>query len=606
MSNWHRIAFAAIALLAWVGAASGAQSVLVNGSMELGDGPFAVDPMIPASWTLLGNVVERSGEANLVPASPPDGGHALKAFQSNPTEQAYQEIPVAPGNSVNITAQLYTRASDKLGGDALAGIALGFFDNLNNEKGTTVIDFKLNQASPADTWIPASVTRVAPAGTTKARLTCVWLSNSGSGSAYWDDVQLKVNGGPNLVVNGDFETAGVGAQSPVGIDNWVGFNDQQQSTEQALHGTKSVRVGMGEAYNGLVQELPDMFEGDRLILRTQVLQTSTNGLTANARAGLKLEWLPVGGGGALPGPTENLAFSASSPVDEWVFVDIGTVGVEIPDGASIARVTMIFAPDTSTVGFAYFDQAFAATSRAPAANLLLNASFESGLGGANGLDNWTEFGPQGQQSFLEVPALADDLVNEDFFGATMKAGGNDYAGVYQQITLPDPLLPNEKLYVRAYLRQRADNKLLGTARAGVKIEWIAGNIPGWVDITEGPSNNTIDATSPKDTWIPLEIDYTMQPGFAAKPKFVLLTAAGAGSGYAYYDNCEAVYMSRFDGSDSDGDDDQDLFDFAGLQRCFNGDGAGELGFNCTVFDVDEDLDVDLIDFAAFEPQLTGP
>ena len=58
--------------------------------------------------------------------------------------------------------------------------------------------------------------------------------------------------------------------------------------------------------------------------------------------------------------------------------------------------------------------------------------------------------------------------------------------------------------------------------------------------------------------------------------------------------------------DLNGDDRMDLLDYAQFQRCFNGDGAGDLGFNCTVFDNDEDIDVDLTDFEYFQPRLTGP
>jgi hypothetical protein len=65
-------------------------------------------------------------------------------------------------------------------------------------------------------------------------------------------------------------------------------------------------------------------------------------------------------------------------------------------------------------------------------------------------------------------------------------------------------------------------------------------------------------------------------------------------------------MNAFNGADADGDGDEDLRDFAELQRCYNGSGAGDLGWNCTVFDQDEDLDVDDADFEYFQPRLTGP
>jgi hypothetical protein len=354
------------------------------------------------------------------------------------------------------------------------------------------------------------------------------------------------------------------------------------------------------------QSTRDVFENERVLVRGKVLHTSTNGLTANAVAGLKLEF-SAPGGSTVPSPSENFPFDADSTSNAWVMIDIGSVGIEVPDTASIARITMIMFPDTSTNSVVYFDQAFASLSRAPSTNLLLNPSFENGFGGPNGIDNWVEFGPEAQLSF-EVGGLEDDLVTEDFFEASAKMAGNDFTGLSQDIALPSTLLPNESLYVRAFVRQQ-DNEaqsLQGTARAGVKIEWVAGTVPPPVDIGSGANGNTIDSSSPTDVWIPLEIDFTMPSGNAAVPRVVCISVAGAGSGEVYFDNVEAVITNRYDGADADGDDDEDLFDFAELQRCFNGDGAGELDWNCSVFDEDEDIDIDLVDFNYFQSRLTGP
>jgi len=49
--------------------------------------------------------------------------------------------------------------------------------------------------------------------------------------------------------------------------------------------------------------------------------------------------------------------------------------------------------------------------------------------------------------------------------------------------------------------------------------------------------------------------------------------------------------------DSDGDGDADLFDFARFQTCFASAGATTLGYECCIFDVEPDEDVDLDDFA---------
>jgi hypothetical protein len=73
----------------------------------------------------------------------------------------------------------------------------------------------------------------------------------------------------------------------------------------------------------------------------------------------------------------------------------------------------------------------------------------------------------------------------------------------------------------------------------------------------------------------------------------------------YFDACEAVVLNRFNGSDNDADFDQDLHDFAGLQRTFTGPG-GPMKWGGIVFDSDDDDDVDWIDYNWFAPRLTGP
>ncbi|MCP4594659.1 MAG: hypothetical protein GY842_28335 [bacterium] len=590
-----------VVTLLFAPAAWAAQNILFNGSMEQGEGSLSEDPMIPAEWTLQGSVVERSAEANLVPVGE---GYSLKAFSSEPQELAYQEVAVSSGDSVVIGASLYTRSADKLSGDAQAAIVLEFYRANGTVTGGTNILFVLDAASPADTWIPASVgPHAAPADAVAARMTCLWLwSGIASGSAYWDDCSLTVNGGANALLNADFEQAGVGAQSPFGIDFWSGFNDQEKSEDHAQHGVASVAIGTTEVYSGLYQEMKVLDEGDRILVKAKVFNTSTNGLTDDARAGIKLEFAPPAGS-SLPPPTENLAFGESSPVDSWELVDLGTTGLTVPDGANFARVVMIYVnADTPTNGAVYVDAAWAELASAPGSNQLSNASFELGQGGANGLDDWEEFNTPGvsqaQKSDFEVPGYPDEL-----FESSMKAFGDAPAGIIQDIAVTT----GDTLTVSAYMRHTSANPLAGTGRAGVKVEWVGGSLPPDIDITAGPSDNTITATSPKDTWIDLFIDFTMPADTQAIPRFVNLVAAGTtGTGVAYFDVCEAVVLNGFDGADADGDDDEDLADFAEFQRCYSGDGVTPLRWNCTVFDSDDDEDVDLTDYAYFQPRLTGP
>ncbi|MFQ5807594.1 MAG: hypothetical protein ACE5I3_14195, partial [Phycisphaerae bacterium] len=242
-------ALAVIAGLVAPAALMARQNIVKNGSMESGEGPGAIDPQVAAEWTEFGMNVERSDAYNLVPPGP---GHSLKAFgdMDNTSVGAYQEVPdVSPGQSVTAAVQLYSPADDKLRGSGQAGLVLEFLDLFG---GTISVDetYVLNASSPADTWIPATLGPfAAPEGTAKVRVTCRlwWSPGDILGAAYWDDAQLTIDGGPNQLLNGDFETAGIGSgQSPAGIDDWFGFNDQEKSEDVAKHGMASLKLGTRE------------------------------------------------------------------------------------------------------------------------------------------------------------------------------------------------------------------------------------------------------------------------------------------------------------------------------------------------------------------------
>ena len=595
-----------IAVFAGSTAAPGAQNILSNGSMERGEGGQGVDPHVPLHWVLMGNVPERSDEANLVPVGE---GHSLKAFSSSSTEGAYQNVAALPGEVISISAQLYTRSEDKLSGDAEAGINLEFLDAGDDHVGFHSL-IVLDVDSPADTWIPGSIASVvAPAGTATARITCFWRwFGSATGSAYWDDCHLTIDAGTNALLNADFEQAGPGEQSSTGIDDWLGFNNQEKSSEQASHGVSSVKIGTEDTYSGLYQDMGVLEAGDHILLKAKILHPSSDPLTGGVAAGVKLEFFDTVPPD-LPPPVENLAFGKDSSTNSWELVEVSTSGLVVPEDASQARIVMVYvSDDAGSNGSVYFDAAHAAYESAPGTNLLLNGLFEDGEGGANGLDHWSEFGgdnSSAQKSTFEVPGYPDEALE-----ACLKATGTEVAGLQQDISVT----PGESLTLRAYLRKRPGD-LIGTARAGVKVEWRGGSTPDHVDLCAAGQDNCITAGDAQDQWIDLTVDYTMPAGMEALARFTNLVAfAGAGtSGTVYIDACEAVVLNRFDGTDADGDYDEDLYDFAEFQRCFSGDGVIPLKWNCTVFDVDEDNDIDDWDYQSHFcagttdcPRLTGP
>jgi hypothetical protein len=552
---------------------------LLNGSFEFGPGPNSPDPMIPANWTRFGPTVERSAEANL---TPPGAGHSLKAFASDPTVGAFQEVNASPGQSVTITASLDTRASDHIGGSADAGIVLEFHDAADNVLSSGQL-FPLNAGSPPDTWIPASVgPLVAPAGTTKARFVCLWETNgSASGSAYWDGCTLSINGGANLLLNGNFETAAMGTQSPFGIDNWTGFNDQEKSAEIAYDGNFSLKLGPGAPFSGAYQDFGTLQAGDRVCLTARGITRSSNPLTGSAQVGIKLEFFSTT---MVPPPVETFPFNDSTPPDVWLLTPLN---VTVPAGITIARIVCIYNSNFFGSGAVYYDSASAIRGSNPGNNVLANPSFESGFGGFNGIDFWTEFNTPGQSSaelsIGEVPPF-DGL-------RTMKATGTAIAGIYQEIQVT----PGETLDASVYMRTPSTNHIMNSA-AGLKIEWFPGTIPANIE------QFTLNAGSPHDVWIPLKIDFTMPPNTGAGARFTNLYARGAnGAGNAFMDACNVVLNA----GDGDQDNDVDLRDFAIFQGCF-APTPPYSGFLCARMDSDCDDDIDLIDYQEFQAAFHGP
>ncbi|MFH1747186.1 MAG: hypothetical protein ABIG44_09110 [Planctomycetota bacterium] len=588
----HKVAVLAV-LLAVLGTSlvTARQNIVLNGSMELGAGPGAVDPQVAAEWTEFGINVERSPTVNL---EPPGDGYALKVFGDGDSTSAgaWQMVDdVTTGQSVSASVWVYTPTFDQLGGSGEAGLVLEFLDFFG---GTITLHqtYPLNAFSPPNTWTPATIGPLtAPSGTMSVRVSCrlKWNVGDVSGAAYWDDAQLIVESGPSMLLNGDFEEAGASAgQSSVGIDEWLGFEDQEKSDDIALDGQYSLKLGVREAYNGLYQNMDVLNEGEHIILRGWVLNSASDPIEVTTRAGIKLEFDPNTN---VPLPEENLAFDASIAPDQWTLVDLETT---VPEGVNLARVVMIYMGDPAETGALYFDDAHAGVTSNPGDNLLLNESFEFGPGGPGGLTDWTDFG--------EGATAEKDCFNVYLTGiCSLRAAGTSVAGVYQDV----PVTPGQNLYISANIQTPSFEPIVAAGTlAGVKVEWVVGGVPDDIDL--GQQDNEIDAGATPGVWIPLTIEFTMPPESSALARFTNLIIKGiAQDGTVYFDACEAVVLNRFDGSDVDRDDDEDLRDAAWLQRTFTGSGAGGLPFNGLTFDSDDDDDVDYDDAAYFAPRMTG-
>lgn len=416
-------------------------------------------------------------------------------------------------------------------------------------------------------------------------------------------VAASAFGSKSFLKNGSFEVAGEGT-TPA---DWLAFGGER-STAFAFHNDFSVLATVRtNAFVGVFQDTVDAFEGTRIKLRCLVYHPSAAPLVGSVVAGIKLEFRQPGGGSG-PEPVENLALTVGSPVDTWFEITLNEI---VPPDVDAARIVILgFEVDQANNGAAYIDDAFAALSSAPSTNLLLNPSFQDGSSAANGLTSWTEFADPfsgARRNAFEVPGRTGSAV--------LKISGRNTAGVFQQINT----VPGETLIVSAWGRQRGTTPYgvlpevveNPNPQAGVKIEWSAGNVPR-PDIDIAPNDNPISfttnvitATSPRDVWIPVTIDYTMENNTGANLRCTAINGFGAAECDVYFDAFEAILKNVFNGTDADGDDDADMVDMAQLQRVYNGSGGG-LKFGGLVFDQDDDNDVDTSDAAYSVDRVTGP
>jgi hypothetical protein len=122
------------------------------------------------------------------------GAQAGKAF-GNPGGM-YQDFAATPGQTWSGTVFAENLASDPLAGPQGGFINIEWHDAANN-----TISFLstpiVNSASPTNTWTLGSVSGVAPAGTTTARLVLLsgpytGLPGNAGGAAYFDDATFQI------------------------------------------------------------------------------------------------------------------------------------------------------------------------------------------------------------------------------------------------------------------------------------------------------------------------------------------------------------------------------------------------------------------------------
>ncbi|MBI5863163.1 MAG: hypothetical protein HZB38_01355 [Planctomycetes bacterium] len=404
----------------------------------------------------------------------------------------------------------------------------------------------------------------------------------------------------SVLKNGSFEVNANDPNHPTLPLNWTEFGGAEQSADRAWHGQKSclssVRVN---PYVGMYQDPVSIPENVRVLMKTRAFIPSAAPITDPIVAGMKLEFFPPEGI-ELPPPIENLAFDVNSPLDTWVLVSLTTT---VPANVDTAKIIMISFDNSSTNGFIYCDSASAEFGSAPGVNQLLCPSFECGSSGPDGMNPpWDEFADalSGARKMCFNPPARDGL-------CVLGIGGPATAGVAQQISVT----AGDTITVSGYFKSLSTNPYNDpNAFAGVKIEWVVGSIPTPnIDVVPNANpisgtTNIVNSASPQDQWVPIYIDYTMPNNNAAKLRGTLINAFGPGICDVYFDGFEMVLMNVFDGSDADGDDDEDMLDMAHLQQAYTGGGA--MIFGGLVFDRNEDGFVNTGDLDLILPHLVGP
>jgi hypothetical protein len=429
--------------------------------------------------------------------------------------------------------------------------------------------------------------------------------------------------------NGSFERA-TDVEGVLIPNYWTSFTNSRQSPLQSQDGAFSAIASSNDgAFVGLYQDSPaaQALEFYRIVMKAQAYIPGYAVFGPQEVAGIKLEFFPPVGI-EIPPPVENLAFAVGAPADTWVPVSVTT---QVPDGIDIARCVVIMFDDAEDEdedgdppgdvpvlnGPIYVDGAFLEASSMPGVNLLSNPSFEVGSSAPNGMcfppangPSWCEFADfltSARKNCLESGMTYIDG------NCALKMQGRTTAGVRQDVPVP----PGDTITFSAFFRT---NSAISPppwndpeAVAGVKIEWVAGSVPSpQIDVVPNANpvsgtTNIVNSASPRDQWIPVSIDYTMPDNTAASLRATLINAFGTGgiNCDVFFDSYEVVFTNVFNGSDADGDNDEDLLDLAALQRTYTGAGGG-MRFGGLVFDHDEDEDVDAPDATYTCERITGP
>ena len=137
------------------------------------------------------------------------GNHSLKLFGQNTGTindiSIYQTFNPSQGDEFTFSGFVYTASDDPILGENTAFLELTFFDGNWNVLGEQPVSSPITSSSPADQWIPLSVSGTAPNGVVSFNVAMIFRQvNDAGGSVYFDDLGLSYQ---NLSTSSDLASA---------------------------------------------------------------------------------------------------------------------------------------------------------------------------------------------------------------------------------------------------------------------------------------------------------------------------------------------------------------------------------------------------------------
>ncbi len=315
--------------------------------------------------------------------------------------------------------------------------------------------------------------------------------------------------GQELLTNAGFEAGTGEPQNPYGIADWVGYGNQERSSELVRTGSSSLKLFGGTGNAGSYQVVP-LLPGVRLHAIAHFYTPSNDAISGTARAGIRIEFL-----GTDPQATEWIVATGMTPTDLWHSFQT-TISSPLAIGAG--RFVVIWADGGAPAGSTYWDDAKISSASNPATNLLSNADFElgeGGLGNSHGIRDWVAFGNS-------------EMTRESAFEGTASLklfGGLAYSGLFQGFRFD----PRDTLSLSIRYMTSSVDAIGGTAAAGVVVEW-----PG--PVLEPVERIDIDQAVPRDQWLRRELIVNPPDGAIAARLVLPFEDGNSPSGAAYIDD----------------------------------------------------------------------